>query len=84
MQVRERRRTLRGVQTSGIGPSGALGALRASAQKVDADAQQVAAGDGDAETLADATVVQPALYRADARVVTASDRTLGSLLDVYA
>jgi hypothetical protein len=72
------------VQTSGIGTSSAVGAMWTSAQKVEGDAQQLASGEGDAQTLADATVVQPALYRADARVVTASDQMLGSLLDGYA
>jgi hypothetical protein len=50
------------------------------------DAEAGAQSDGDEldpEKLLDATIVQPALYRANARTLLTADRTLGSLLDVY-
>jgi hypothetical protein len=74
----------------------ALQGLQGAQQRIDRDAVRIAepadaeAGaqeqddELDGETVVDATVVQPAVYRANARTLRSADDTLGSLLDVLA
>lgn len=76
--------SVRRVQTPAV--TAAANGLWEATRRADADAADTAAQGGDTppETLVDATVVQPGVYGANARVLAAADSTLGTLLDVYA
>lgn len=74
----------------------ALQGLQMAQRKLDRDAERIAApADAEAEagtqedsldpgTFVDATILQPALYRANAQVLRTGNEALGSLLDVLA
>jgi hypothetical protein len=74
----------------------AMQGLQGVQQRVDREAVRIAepsdaeagaqGGDDelDSETFVDATIVQPSVYRANARTLRTANDTLGSLLDLYA